>query len=222
VSEFINHDPSSPEPVFFLSYAHAKRVPGDEENDPDAAVTRLFFDLSKHINQLVYKDTGIQVGSMDQTMGGNERWSRKLLEEMGTCSVFVALTSLPYFNSRWCGMECGVFEARAALAAEGRKTAVETALLPVRWIRTERKMTPRVNQGIQEFSPGPSSRETSLYKAHGLYGLSESGSRHEDVYKFVVWQLAQRIAEIYYKISIPELVPDGHESLPNVFKEEAS
>lgn len=227
MSGFHRHDPSSRKPVFFLSYAHAPRVPGNEESDPDASVRRLFFDLSDHVNQLVSKDTGIQVGAMDRTMGGNERWSRKLLRDLGTCHVFVALTSWPYFDSKWCGMEWGVFESRAAQmeaaleAAEEHEQPVDTALLPVRWVKTERNRTPKVNQAIQEFAPASGGREESLYKTHGLYGLSQGG-RHRDVYDSVVWDLAQRIAQIYYEVALPDLVHDSHESLPNVFSKETS
>ena len=211
------HDPGSQEPVFFLSYAHVRQADGDEERDPDGAVMRFFYDLSAHMNQLIDRNTGVDAGAMDRTMGGSERWTDDLLQGLGTCHVFVALTSPRYFNSEWCGREWGAFEARLH-DPDGGPAPIETAIVPVRWVPTIRDQTPVVSQAIQEFST-PAGRERNLYKENGLYGLLEGGQ--VDVYKYIVWRLARRVATLYYSTAIPKRIPPSAKDLPNVFLREA-
>jgi TIR domain len=220
VSQSASDGSDSHEPIFFLSYARTPRVHGDEERDPNRHVARFFFDLSEHINQLIYRETGVDAGSMDQAMDGSERWNEKLLQDLGTCRCFVALVSPRYVKRPACGMEWGAFERRIELA--GGQPSTKTGLFPVRWVDVAHTAKPKRCAAVQEFSPGMD-REGALYVQHGLYGLRESGRpEHESAYRFAVWQLARQIRDFYYSARIPslELKASQLEELPDVFKEE--
>jgi len=216
VSQSAADQHGSLEPIFFLSYAHARPVRGDDQRDPNRHFARFFFDLSEDLNQMIYRETGADAGAIDQTMDGSERWTEKLLQDLGTCRAFVALTSPPYFKRPWCGMEWGVFDRRVALS--GDSPSPKTGLFPVRWTRTDHRTWPQRCAAVQEFSPNVG-RAGTLYRERGLYGLLQGGP--QEVYREVVLQLAQQIAEFCDSTEIQplDLTPADVPTLPNVFGE---
>ncbi len=213
-SETFGTIPDAGAPIFFLSYARAV----SRRSESDRRVERLFNDLCDHLTSLVDHPLGAEIGFMDRDMAGGARWTEQLLRELGTCQVFVALTSVPFFESEWCGREWAAFAHREAASGRGQGSR-ETNIVPVVWAPNLRSRVPRAAAKVQSFQPS-SERERRAYQEHGLLGLQATSRNDEfESYESVVWQLARHIAEIYYRNRIPpQRIMD--KDLRNAFRDE--
>lgn len=202
-------------PVFYLSYAHgtAQRREG---NDSTKRVERLFSDLSDHLADLIHRPNGAEIGFIDRSISLGDRWRAEVARALGTCHVFVALTSVPFFQSEWCGREWAAFASRTVTSRTGSRSHAAN-ILPVLWAPNLSSRVPRAVAEIQSFRPrnGP---ELSSYREHGLLGLQVMGQ--SEAYQSIVWQLANRIAELYYGPSIPPHVELSLDELPNAFRDD--
>jgi hypothetical protein len=134
---------------------------------------------------------------MDRSIHDGEHWSAELLRGIGSCQVFVALLSPPYFDSRWCGMEWHAFSQRRVVSRAGGETSNQTAMIPVVWAPLHEERIPPAVNTVQRFSPRglPNSDITAQYEKEGTVGLLQMN----DVgYQTVVWRLARRIADLHY------------------------
>jgi FxsC-like protein len=95
---------------FFFSYARANQ---------DPYLDRFFRDLSREVAVLIGKPRDCQVGFLDkESIELGAEWSPAILDALQTSKVFVAIGSVAYFNSDYCGREWAFFRRRAA-AAQG-------------------------------------------------------------------------------------------------------
>lgn len=197
-------------PLFFLSYAHATKGQG--------RLVRFFNELSENVAELVSRKAGSDPGYMDRSMEVGNRWAGNLLEAIGTCQVFVALLSGPYFESTWCSMEWFAFSQRPVTRRLDAAVSHQTAFVPVVWAAPlPSGLTPTAVKEVQQFSPNalPDVDLAGLYREHGVVGLRQMQVR---LYRAVVWQIAQRIADIYYTYRVEPHVLGQHE-LRDVFQE---
>lgn len=210
-------DPRSP--LFFLSYAHSqlfKRNMG-EARERNWRFTQFFRDLSEDLAELVSRPTGSDPGYMDRSISESERWTSELLKAIGICQIFVALLSPVYFGSSWCGLEWHAFSRRRVLSYTQEETSNQTAIVPVIWAPVRDQDVPAVAKEVQWFYPRdvPTANIALQYESDGVVGLLQ---RDDVAYKWVVWQLAQRIAEIHYSHRVePRSFQFG--GLRNVFEE---
>jgi len=198
-------------PLFFMSYAKSGRRYGE----PDRLVRQFFDDLSENVAQLVSTPLGSNPGFMDGSVTAGSRWAEELLAAVGTCQVFVALLSVPYANSRWCGMEWDAFTRRKAVRAQG--SGAGSALVPVIWAPLPPTEMPAAVQAVQRFRPdGVPEDIAGTYEQQGIYGLMHH--RNGDAYQAVVWQLAQHVARLSYAVRVDPGILREHE-LRNSFAE---
>jgi hypothetical protein len=200
------------EPLFFFSYAHA--------GQPSPFVVDFFNDLSVDVAELVGMPTGSDPGWMDRSMAGGESWTGELLYAVGTCQVFVALLSGPYVASPWCGKEWYAFSRRKVISRTGDHATFQTGMIPVSWttpMPDEHRMPASVTR-VQRFSPRERHGEDmrGAYEADGVYGLLRQ--RLETEYRWVVWRLAQSIAEFHFAYQVEPLVLREDE-LHDIFRE---
>ena len=188
---------SSGSPLFFVSYARGSRVPTPAPpKDPDEHVLRFFGDLVTHVNELVSPPTGVDIGFIDRSIDGGERWRDELLSAARTCQVFVPLISPKYPRSEWCMREWETFALRKIHKRDPTSLGSETAIVPVNWVPTNLGSLPGMIQDIQFFVPEglPVGTMAENYRHNGLYGLLIT--HQDDAYANVVWKLAQRVADI--------------------------
>jgi hypothetical protein len=190
--DVIVDDPGAP--VFFLSHAYGSRA-ADPTSDP--YLTRFFADLTTHVNELIALAPGQDPGFLTTSYEGGQRWESEILAAVGSCQVFVGLLSAPYLRSPWCAAEWDAFSRRRLVArpgASGRPGT--TAMLPVIWAPFRDDALPTEVATLQRFEPEspPDPGFLDRYHNEGLRGLLAYGA--EDVYGFVVWRLAQRIAAV--------------------------
>jgi hypothetical protein len=205
----------SREPVFFLSYAHdGGRT--SAENGSDRRVEQLFIDLSEDLSQLISRPTGAELGFFDRSMRSGASWRNEMFHALGTCQVFVALMSAPYFESEWCGWEWAAFAARATTSRKG-SMPVGSSIVPVIWAPNLTERVPRAVAEIQHFKPR-SEPEVRPYQENGLLGLQIMG--RSDIYRSVVWQLARHVADLYYTNAVLSR-EFSVEQLPNAFQDDA-
>ncbi len=191
-------DPKAP--LFFLSYAHVAE--GHEQygrpQERNQLVIEFFDHLSENVAYLVSRPAGADPGYLDRSIAGGAHWTRELLEAIGTCQIFVALLSAPYFTSPWCGKEWHAFSQRKVISKASGKSDNQTAIIPVVWAPVPIDQSPAIVNRVQRFSPSglPDVNVAKLYKDNGIVGLLRMG---EDVaYQTVVWRLAQHIAKFHY------------------------
>lgn len=203
-------------PVFFLSYHRSGKSELSGAHETDEHVLRLFNDLIDQLNPLVARRPGAEYGFIDRGMHGGHRWEPNLLDALGRCQVFVALTSAPYFASEYCGKEWHGFSQRGITHTGRGIERFNSAIVPVVWARNYSGRTPKVANDLQTFTPGPGYNEP-LYLERGLHGLLATGK--EEVYKEVTWRLAKRIANTFYSCRV-ESCELKEDALRNVFQEE--
>ena len=207
---------------FFLSYAHAKDgSPGaGEAHFSDQMAERFYFDLSENVGQLISRRVGADIGFMDARIQGGMKWADELLHAAGSCQVLVALVSAPYLSSQWCGMEWYAFSKRTVQRPAGVKSfRPEGWIIPVRWAPVPFPLPSPISQDMI-FSPAstPDPDLPARYKADGVFGLLRM--KQEDSYQIIAWQLAKRIAKIYYNQRLRSR-RFRLEDLENVFQEAA-
>jgi len=202
-------------PLFFLSYAHARRP-----DEPNQWVVQFFDDLSENVAELAGRPAGSDPGFIDRSMASGTRWTRELLEAIGTCKVFVALLSDPYIASPWCGMEWYAFSQRKVTRRTGAGSVYETGIIPVLWTPVPQDRLPQVVGEVQRFAPRglPGVSIPARYAAEGVYGLMRM--RQKMHYQAVVWRLAQSIAEFHFGYEVDQRVLSLSE-LRDTFRGEA-
>jgi hypothetical protein len=208
-------------PLFFLSYARAARNlhPTGPPHDPNRQVVQFFDDLSENVAELVSRPPGADPGFMDRSIPDGGHWTPELLGALGTCQVFVPLLSVPYFQSKWCGMEWHAFAQRTMIRTGDSASDHQTGIIPVVWAPTPPGAAPAVVRAVQRFTPAglPDPDTAEHYKREGVYGLLRL--RLEDAYQAVVWRLAQRIAQLHYNHLVQFRTFERSE-LRNIFMEE--
>ncbi|HEY1623084.1 MAG TPA: TIR-like protein FxsC [Streptosporangiaceae bacterium] len=198
-------------PLFFLSYAHV--------GHPSPLVVKFFNDLSEDVAEAVGRPTGSEPGFMDRSMAGGARWTGELLKAIGTCQVFIALLSDPYVASSWCSKEWFAFSRRKVISRSGEDAAFQTGMIPVTWAAPIPEFRlPEPVRLVQRFSPREFGGENmrAPYETDGIYGLLRQ--QLEPHYRWVVWRLAQSIAEFHFAYRVEPLVLH-EEELHDTFRE---
>jgi hypothetical protein len=187
----------------------------------DGPVLTLYADLCDHVRHLVGRRGGALPGFMDRSMGGGELWDPHILDKVRRARVLVALVSAGLVESDACGKEWDVFSRRRRTPLWEGSSAFETTILPVVWVPFPDYRLPAVIKAVQRFTPDVHhDKELSgLYQLNGVYGLLTGGATYKSQYDDIVWQLARRIAALYYAFEVPEGDPVTGDELRNVFKE---
>ena len=156
---------------------------------------------------------------MDRSVAGGTRWTGELLDALGTCQVFVALLSVPYLTSTWCGMEWHAFGQRRVIRSTGNSTPYQSAIIPVIWAPVPEKRIPAAVSAVQRFSPTgpPNVNIITQYEQNGIFGLLKQNQG--DAYQAVVWSLALQIADIHYTYQV-EPMKFHPADLRNLFREQ--
>jgi len=208
-------------PLFFLSYARAASVlrANGPQPDPNGYVVQFFNDLSRDVAELAPRMPGAEPGFMDRSMQGGGRWTDELLQAVGGCQVFVALLSAAYMRSEWCGMEWHAFSQRTVDKVTEGASSHQTCIIPVAWAPVLDEQVPACVLAVQRFSPTdlPEPDMAWRYETDGLFGLLRMGL--DGAYRTVVWRLAMRIRDIYYKHSVEPHMFDRAE-LRDIFHEQ--
>jgi len=209
------------ETPFFLSYPRAEaRGSGlGGTRSPNQLVRQFYEDLCEDVAQLVDRPYGSDIGFMDiEGLPGGMNWHTELIRALGTCQVLVALLSVPYLKSDWCGREWHAFALRNKVQ-EANISPNQGCIIPVRWAPIAVEIPPVVKDRVSIFRPKPTRRNPQLpqrYESEGLYGLLQTGE--DDAVSEIVWHLAQLIQRIYYsqRLETREFELD---ELTNVFGE---
>jgi TIR domain len=211
-------DPRSP--LFFLSYAHSAEIRQHRGNrhERNWRFAKFFDDLSENVAELVSRPAGSDPGYMDRSIPDGERWTPELLTAIGTCQVFVALLSPPYFESRWCGLEWHAFSQRRVTSRSPGRASSQTAIVPVIWAPIREQDVPAAVGQIQMFYPrgAPNADLAAQYESNGIVGLLQVS---DVAYQTVVWLLALRIADLHYNHRV-EHGTFKIDDLRNVFEEQ--
>ncbi len=207
-------------PVFFLSYAHpGKSRRQGPPREANKLVLSFFDDLSDNVALLVARPAGADPGFMDGSVPAGGRWTSELLTAVGTCQVFVALLSVPYFSSPWCGREWHAFAQRTVVRHSATDSEYRTGFFPVIWAPVSPDQVPVPIQNIQRFSPAglPDIDIREQYETNGVFGLTKI--RGHEAYDAVVWRLAQCIADFlrYHRVEPRTLAKD---ELHDIFREQ--
>ena len=135
-------------PPFFISYAHA----GPDSNN---AAERFYHELRGDLQTLVGVPVGTSMGFFDaEGLRTGVRWRDELTDALGTCQVLVALLSVPYLDSAWCGKEWHAFNLREREllpGANGFKN--QGPIIPIRWAPIPFDLPPVVKDEAQFFKP---------------------------------------------------------------------
>ncbi|WP_214108189.1 TIR-like protein FxsC [Acrocarpospora catenulata] len=208
------HDPptasKTADPYFFLSYAHAPSIRG--QDDPDYLIEQVLTDLSTHIMHMTDHPDG-PVGIIDRHIPAGKAWKADILGALARCRVLLAFYSDRYFSSEWCGMEWHAFSVREDLHANLTGNPVH-AIVPVFWTPVDQEDLPEVAQSRQ-FS---FANMGDHYKSGGLYGLA-ARRRYRDDYDVATFEIAQNIV---LTAKSTRLRPCGTQDFPdlrNVFDE---
>lgn len=198
---------------FFISYAHAGA-------DSNQAAERFYNELRGDLQTLVGLPVGTGMGFFDSDgLPAAIRWRYELAAALGTCQVLVALLSVPYLNSEWCGKEWHAFTLREREPLRGAKILQNQGwIIPVRWAPIPFDLPALVKDEVQIFRPKSTRAQPDLperYEEEGVFGLLRRGQ--EDAFRDVVWDLAKCIQQIYYsqRLKPRKFVPD---ELRNVFE----
>lgn len=209
-------------PIFFLSYARARRPIRSQAgpHDVNRFVGRLFDDLSMHVDQLVGSPTGVDPGFMDLSMEGGTRWAPEVLAAAGTCHVFVPLISSPYVESKWCAMEWDAFSCRNVSRREADSSGNNTAILPVKWSPMREDQLPPAVRELQFFLPQQLTDPNiaQRYLVNGIYGLLTVDDKA--AYQTVAWRLALGIVDAYHAYHVEPKIPTDPRQLRESFRGE--
>lgn len=185
------------DPLFFLSYAHEAQREHDVPRGRNRWFAKFFNDLSENVAELISREPGSDPGYMDMSIPYGDHWNANLLHAVGTCQVFVALLSRPYFRSEWCGMEWYAFSQRKVTGRGSAGSSNQTAIVPVIWAPFRDEDVPSAVSPVQRFSPrGLPDEVRAQYEADGVFGLLKMSVDH--AYPMVIWRLARHIADIHY------------------------
>jgi FxsC-like protein len=197
-------------PFFFLSYAHTHRQDGNDPDDPDQLIGRLFKDLCDHISD----ETGLlasSVGFMDRELRPGNEWPWRLSLNLATCRVFVPLYSRRYFQSEHCGKEWTAFSKRALNGAAHASGHVES-IIPALWRPVPQDRLPEAARDIH-FNPGGIS---ATYAEHGFYGIMKL-TRFKEAYEWAVYNLGEEILRVAERAPDPGPTMD-YSALASAFR----
>lgn len=206
-------------PPFFISYAHA----GPDSNN---AAERFYYELRGDLQTLVRRPVGTSMGFFDaEGLRTGVRWRDELTDALGQCQVLVALLSVPYLGSEWCGKEWHAFTLREREPLPGvTGFRNQGPIIPIRWAPIPFDLPPVVKDEAQFFKPQSSKDQQSVrvqqdlaerYEEEGIFGLLRKGQI--DAFRSVVWDLAKSIQQIYYnQLLKPREINPGQ--LRNVFE----
>ena len=206
--------------VFFVSHATARDHNADGPTEPNKVFAEFGRTLSKHLEQLVARRSGADSGFIDRDLRGGVGWERKILSEIGTCQVLVALVSGPFSQSEWCGKEWDAFTRRQTWRRkDGLLMAEPQCALPILWTVGPQDRYPPIVRKRQWFTPRPTSKSEldQLYLSEGIYGMYQA---ERDAYHATVWRIAQEIQKLVTEYWVEPLIPDDGDCLINVFAEE--
>ena len=194
---------------FFLSYARADdsgladprpanlRPDRNSGRDPDHYVADFFHDLSENVSQLIPLRVGVAPGFMDQEMSGGVIWDDALIHALGTCQILVALLSVRYLQSKWCGKEWHAFKLRQVWPRQGRRQIPQQKnIIPVIWAPLAGELPAPISKELI-FTPkrSPDPAVPIQYRENGVYGMLKMNQH--DSCGVVAWQLAMHIRDIY-------------------------
>jgi hypothetical protein len=198
---------------FFISYAHA----GPDSNQ---AAGRFYNELRGDLQTLVGLPVGTDMGFFDsEGLRPAMRWPHELAAALGTCQVLVALLSVPYLKSEWCGKEWYAFTQREMEPIPGAgRFQNQGSIIPVRWAPIPFELPSVVKDEVQIFRPQGTKDQPDLpelYEREGIFGLLRT--RQEEAFRSVIWDLAKSIQQIYYsqRLRPRDFVPS---ELMNVFE----
>ncbi|MGH3695995.1 MAG: TIR-like protein FxsC [Pseudonocardiaceae bacterium] len=207
-------------PIFFLSYARARRPIRSQAgpHDVNRSVVRLFEDLSRHVDQLVGPPTGVDPGFMDRAMEGGTRWPPEVLAAAGTCHVFIPLISSAYVESEWCAMEWDAFTRRSVVRRSTDSSGNKTAILPVTWSPMREGQVPPAVGELQFFLPQQLKDPdiAQRYLVDGVYGLLALNDEAD--YQAVAWRLARGIVDAYHTYRVEPKIPTDPRQLRKSFR----
>ncbi len=207
-------------PIFFLSYARARRPmrPQAGPQDVNRSVARLFDDLSMHVDQLVGSPTGVDPGFMDRSMESGTRWASEVLAAVGTCHVFIPLISSRYVESEWCAMEWDAFSRRNVVHRPADLSGNRTAILPVTWLPMREDQLPPAVRELQFFLPQQLKDPdiAQRYLVDGVYGLLALND--ETDYQAVAWRLARGIVDAYHAYQVEPKISTDPRQLRKSFR----
>jgi TIR domain len=210
-------DPQSP--VFFLSYAHPTGGrPLGSAPEPRRRFISFFDDLSESVAELVGRPTGADPGFMDRSIPSGNPWNEHLLDAIGTSQICVALLSVPYVISRWCGMEWFAFSRRTVVRRLDDRPVRRPPIIPVVWAPLPDDRIPVKAAQSFTLTGVPRADIAGQYEAEGVVGLMHLKS---DAYDTVVWRLAQEISAFHYTYWVEPHVLDQGE-LRDAFREGTS
>jgi FxsC-like protein len=127
-------------PKFFFSYAHDNRTQHRKLDQ--------FFD---ELVSMVAQKTGCSIeeaGFMDRLPPGVE-WQPALVKALQGSAVFVAMVSMHYIGSAYCGKELQVFSKRRARYIDDHPGANPGVIIPITWMSTPGKPWPEALQPFQ-------------------------------------------------------------------------
>jgi hypothetical protein len=212
-------------PPFFISYAHA----GSNSNN---AAQRFYYELRGNLQTMVRRPVGASMGFFDaEGLLTGVRWREELVDALGVCQVLVALVSVPYLNSEWCGKEWHAFTLRERELLPGAtRFKHQGPIIPVRWAPIPFELPAVVKDEAQLYKPQstedlPGTRDkqgvggqpdlAERYEEEGVFGLLRTGQA--DAFHAIVWDLAKCIQKIYYNQVLKPRAFDPEE-LRNVFE----
>ncbi|SCG64250.1 TIR domain-containing protein [Micromonospora echinaurantiaca] len=199
-----------------MSGATGRRGPAGAEADPDIFFFLSFAESSDTDDELVaifFKDLRNEVRAVSGTRKSDPAatgflsianlrlgadWSEEIRTALGTCRVFVALSSPTYFASESCGREWQAFADRlvAYRTATGRDAP---SLLPVSWRATE------IPEHLGTIQYADRSLSTVVFDEGLLHVMRLT--RHRDAYHEFVGKLAALIVRTARSHPIPPSRP---------------
>ena len=207
--------------IYFVSHATAyNRDSEDLNEESDSMFIRFSATLSRHLDQLVARRSGAEVGFIDRSLRSGINWEREILNAIGTSQVLIALISAPYVRSEWCGREWDAFTRRRVWRRrDGSPMEPGSCIIPVLWTPIpDPHRLPSVIGRRQLFMPRPTSRQEldNLYRNEGLYGLARA---EPDAYQVITWRLAQEVQRLVSEYWTEPMIPAESSDLENSFKE---
>jgi FxsC-like protein len=202
----------TPQPFFFLSYAHSKGLGPQDRFERDALVHRFEEDLSHAVLARAGHPDAVVTGRSDAHIPLGGRWRDRLADALANCRSFVALYCAEYFESQACGMEWTAFADRINRDYV-RYNRQREAFIPVLWLPVRDESMPSSVTDIQYLEPrlGPE------YRQHGLrYLMTHRELR--DQYRRAIEFFAERVTAVAeFDAPSPAVPPPVYQNLHNAF-----